>query len=176
MDNFNKCLEEAENDTELNDLKTWLFKENIRVQMEKQELCDLRDRLKEQKRELCLEKESFDRKIDFETKRIQSNEQMIGQKQKILENGFRQLAIDKNEFEKRLRQNERRQQEIGARDLPTECELLFFRGVSDTLALKKRYKDLLKIYHPDNRAGDQIVVCEITKEYEELKERYYDDI
>lgn len=36
--------------------------------------------------------------------------------------------------------------------------------------LKKRYKDLIKIYHPDNVAGDTRTVQEINKEYEKMKQ------
>ena len=32
---------------------------------------------------------------------------------------------------------------------------IFFKGVEDTASLKKRYKALLKIYHPDNMHGDK---------------------
>ena len=37
------------------------------------------------------------------------------------------------------------------------------------LALKKRYKDLIKIYHPDNLDGDTGTIQEINREYERLK-------
>ena len=46
---------------------------------------------------------------------------------------------------------------------------MFFSGVSDKKALKKRYKDLIKIYHPDGDAGDTATVAEINREYEDLK-------
>ena len=49
---------------------------------------------------------------------------------------------------------------------------LFFRGVGNELMLKKRYKDLIKIYHPDNVAGDTRTVQEINKEYEKMKQLF----
>ena len=36
----------------------------------------------------------------------------------------------------------------------------------------KRYKDLLKIYHPDNTHGDNNIVLAINEEYERLL-RFY---
>ena len=48
----------------------------------------------------------------------------------------------------------------------------FFRGVGSELALKKRYKDLLKIYHPDNMCGDTDTVQRINQEFASLKRRY----
>ena len=44
-----------------------------------------------------------------------------------------------------------------------------FAGVNNSLALKKRYRDLLKIFHPDNLCGDSDMVTVITREYERLK-------
>ena len=45
---------------------------------------------------------------------------------------------------------------------------LFFKGVDSSAALKKRYKALLKIYHPDNAGGDKEVLQAISAEYETL--------
>ena len=49
---------------------------------------------------------------------------------------------------------------------------VFFQGVHNPLSLKKRYKDLIKIFHPDNVAGDKDVIQRINKEYERLREKY----
>ncbi len=46
---------------------------------------------------------------------------------------------------------------------------MFFSGVSTEKALKKRYKALIKIYHPDGESGDTATVAEINREYEDLK-------
>lgn len=42
----------------------------------------------------------------------------------------------------------------------------------DTASLKKRYKALLKIYHPDNMHGDKELLQAINTEYERLS-RFY---
>ena len=47
---------------------------------------------------------------------------------------------------------------------------LLFLGVDNLLALKKRYRDLLKIFHPDNLAGDNEAVQIINEEYAMLRE------
>ena len=49
---------------------------------------------------------------------------------------------------------------------------LLFQGVRSQLALKKRYRDLIKMFHPDNIAGDHEMVLLINEVYEELKEEY----
>ena len=45
---------------------------------------------------------------------------------------------------------------------------MFFSGVESRQSLKKRYKDLIKIYHPDNLDGDKNTVQEINSEYHKL--------
>ena len=45
---------------------------------------------------------------------------------------------------------------------------LFFSGVGSKQSLKKRYKDLIKIYHPDNLDGDNNTIQEINREYDQL--------
>jgi hypothetical protein len=50
----------------------------------------------------------------------------------------------------------------------------FFRGVDNELDLRKRYKELLKIFHPDNKCGDTKTLIRIQTEYENLKSRYYE--
>lgn len=48
----------------------------------------------------------------------------------------------------------------------------YFTGVNDMKSLKKRYHDLLKIYHPDNQNGDSTISQQIQKEYEALCKKY----
>ena len=49
---------------------------------------------------------------------------------------------------------------------------IFFKGVTDSDSLKKRYKEITKIYHPDNVNGDEELVKAINQEYE-LQKRYF---
>lgn len=48
----------------------------------------------------------------------------------------------------------------------------YFAGVNDMKSLKKRYRDLLKIYHPDNQNGDSSVSKQIQEEYDVLSRKY----
>ncbi len=47
-------------------------------------------------------------------------------------------------------------------------EIVYFAGVENIAALKRRYHDLLKIYHPDNQNGDVSVSQKIQAEYDYL--------
>lgn len=44
-------------------------------------------------------------------------------------------------------------------------ETIWFKGVHSEEELTKRYKDLLKIYHPDNLTGDTEITKQIQEEY-----------
>lgn len=50
-----------------------------------------------------------------------------------------------------------------------ERHIIYFAGVQDAEALKKRCHDLLKIYHPDNQNGEVGTMQQIQQEYEYLK-------
>lgn len=50
--------------------------------------------------------------------------------------------------------------------------LVYFKGVNSSEGLKKRYRELLKIYHTDNPYGDNEVCQIIQKEYEYLTNKF----
>lgn len=47
----------------------------------------------------------------------------------------------------------------------------FFAGCSTAADVNKRYKSLIKIYHPDNGSGDEDTIKEINIQYEEMKNK-----
>lgn len=44
----------------------------------------------------------------------------------------------------------------------------FFNGCKDTASIKRRYKDLCKVYHPDSGNGSAEIFNKITQEYDRL--------
>ena len=87
----------------------------------------------------------------------------------ILKDGFRKLEDDRRKFEaeKRLFYAQKaRQEEYSNPIMPGKsvAEALF-RNVSNPLALRKRYRDLVKIFHPDNLFGDEELSQQINREY-----------
>ena len=94
---------------------------------------------------------------------------------------YRKLADEKEQFKREKQyhawEEQKREQKKERKAYESESTLtmkpeLFFRGVGNELMLKKRYKDLIKIYHPDNVAGDTRTVQEINKEYEKMKQLF----
>jgi len=131
--------------------KEWLYKENKR-------LHELSVELEKEKLSLQRERESLEaEKKNFEQQKM------------VLESGFRTLAADKKafmddlkkEWQKRARKSYEENQAPG-----------FFAGITTKNGLKKRYKQLMKIYHPDNTNGDSFTVACINREYQNLMDQY----
>lgn len=143
--------------------KEWLFEENIR-------LNKLSHELEEQKKILKLEQE-----------KLVGEKKVFEQQKKVLETGFQKLAADKEMFQAAIKkQKEKERQERYERQKAERGPALprgfygpgFFGGVTGYSSLKKRYKELMKIFHPDNKNGDSFTVACINKEYEILKEKF----
>ncbi|MBE5881675.1 MAG: hypothetical protein E7289_05170 [Lachnospiraceae bacterium] len=178
-------------------LKNWLFKENMRLEDLREELSRASKMLREQadivkqdelrleneKKRFQSEKEEFKTqmhdwtsKIKEERKKLEEEQSFFDKKFKVLEMGFKQLDADRRTFEAKKRAFEYRKYEQEnadsfqpLEDFTASEETFFFRGVTHPLALKKRYKDLIKIYHPDNLGGDKTMLQKINKEYDLLK-------
>lgn len=133
--------------------KEWLFQENVR-------LTKLSQELEEQKKILKLEKE-----------KLSGEKEVFKQQKKVLEIGFQKLAADKEMFQAEMKKYKEEQKQSVV--LPASFRGPgFFGGVTGYSSLKKRYKELMKVFHPDNKNGDAFTVACINKEYDILKEKY----
>lgn len=136
-------------------------------------LSEERRELDEQKRILDREKKEFFKRVEIEDRRLERERNLFEMKFRILEEELVKLAAEREEIEKKKAfydmvddfhaktYYQLPEQQVGE---------LLFRGVVSQQSLKKRYKDLIKIYHPDNIDGDNSMVLEITKEYDHLKQ------
>lgn len=149
--------------------KKWLFKENIRLQELSRNLEDERKLIeiqmgmlqRQQSRNMLLKKQ------------LEGQKNLFDQKWSILEKETRQLAIDKEKFEReKLMYRDKVYREARRSMSNAENVKIFFKGVDDSDSLKKRYKALLKIFHPDNTHGDKELLQAINTEYERLS-RFY---
>ena len=156
---------------ELKKMKLWLFTENVRVATEKKNMEDMRERFIEERTQFQEEMKTLNQAILQSRKRLKQEEQFFTAKMQILQNGFAELEMDRKELEREKKAFEAEKALEASR--PKQQNFLddadvLFAGVNSPMALKKRYRDLLKIYHPDNVAGDSSVVLVINQEYERL--------
>lgn len=156
---------------ELKELKTFLFKENIRINDKLRELAETEKRFHAEKAQFKKETSVLMRKIALEQKLLKSENKFFEQKMEVLKNAYRQLDMDRRKLEKeRARfKLERELSKNESRQEPDDIAAVLFRGANNPLALRKRYKDLLKIFHPDNQYGDGKLVQLINREYERRK-------
>ena len=145
----------TESTEELKEAKLWLFQENMRLQQERTELEQAKDKFLEERVTLRDELDALNRRTVMERKRLKEESLFFEKKMAILQDGFRQLEEDRKKLEKerRLLREEavspKASDEDGTENTLTVVQLLF-RGVNNPLALRKRYRDLIKIFHPDN--------------------------
>ena len=136
-------------------------------------LTEERKALEEEKRAFDLEKKDFFRRVEIEDRRLEQQKSLFEMKFQILEEEWIKLSAEREEIEKKKAFYDRVEefhQRSYARLPDQQVGELFFRGVANQQSLKKRYKDLIKIYHPDNVGGDNSLVIEINKEYDHLSQ------
>lgn len=167
------------NSEELLDIKKWYFYENIRLIEEKQRLENVKQELEGEKKKFENEVNVVKRQIELKEHHLKWEKELFEKKWNILQSEVKRLARDadrireeklklereKKEY-KKIRNNSHTQVFLG--DLTD----VFFQGVTNKEALKKRYKDLNKIYHPDNMGGDTRIIQEINKSYNIRKKSY----
>lgn len=171
---FEAKLVSGEQD-ELDELKAWLFEENIRLEVERKELKHLEDKFLSEKTSFQKERDEINRRLVVEKQRLKQDELFFEKKMEILKNGFAQLEAERRKLEHQkieLEAERNAHQSTVRQDRGMEIAEMLFQGVNSHLALKKRYRDLIKMFHPDNIAGDHEMVLVINRIYEELKQDY----
>lgn len=152
------------------ELKHWLFLENVRLQQERQELAEERQKLEKEREGFERERKSYQSALNIQEKNLMHQKELFEKQWQIMENELRRMAKDKAAIE-RERENVKKLQ-AQARSTVYTGDTRFFAGVSGQAGLKKRYRELLKIYHPDNECGDDATVLLINQEYRVLKKKY----
>lgn len=173
MDNFEETLVHG-SEEDIQELKSWLFRENIRLVTATKELEHMREQFLKEKVQFQEEMKLLNHKISGERQRLKEDNLFFEKKMEILKNGYSQLDIDRRRLDKewaKLTAERELLSEHATYDVGLDVSV-FFRGVRNPLALKKRYKDLIKIFHPDNVAGDKEIIQRINREYENLKGEY----
>ena len=192
MDNFISILRDANSPEELEELKIKLFRENVRIKTDKADLEDMRvkiqaenDELSEKMRlladkeaEIEIAKLKFDkevaetnRKLEEEKKKLENDLMFLNKKQMVLESGFKQLDVDRQRLYKEKEEFKNFKERTPIKRTVPSLEYrqgIFFKGVTSETGLKKRYKDLIKVFHPDNFNGDNDTLQNINREYETL--------
>lgn len=162
---------ETANMDELNQLRKWLFAEMLRLDNMRKSLEDEQELIQAQKGIL----KSQQRKNTIYKAQLDSQKALFEKQWALMEEELRKISIEKEQLERQKAiYRDEAYREVRKSLQIEELGSIFFKGVTDGPALKKRYKELLKIYHPDNADGDSVTVLAINKEYERLKRVYFE--
>ena len=91
MENFEEVLVHGSQD-ELQELKSWLFRENIRLVTASKELEEMQEQFLKEKVQFQEEMKLLNHRIAGERQRLKEDNQFFEKKMEILKNGFSQLA------------------------------------------------------------------------------------
>lgn len=159
----------AESVEELKDAKLWLFREYIRLQNEQKALEEAQEKVLKDRNRYRKETEELGRRMNLERKRLKEDSAFFDKKMSILMDGFRKLEDDRRRLERDkrawVREKADMQQQADYAYKESGGVSLLFRNVNNPLTVRKRYRDLVKIFHPDNLLGDAELMQLINKEY-----------
>ncbi len=155
---------------ELRELRCWMFRESVRLTARENAIDEKIERFEAERKQFREEMISVNHQLEHDKRQFRLDSELFEKRLGILKSGFDKLAEDKKRFEQDKIKFEA-EKEMAARARLETCAFLF-RGVSDQGTLHKRYKDLIKIFHPDNAGGDHEIIQMINDEYAELTMEY----
>lgn len=181
----------ADTEEEIKKLKVFLFQENMRLAQERRNLEDehsrlvkLQDDFMKDRVRLRDELDELNRRTLNERKRLKEENLFFDKKMDILTEGFRSLEADRRKFEAEKKAFFEKQHSAAKdnnksasldnaskEELNKTAEILFRNIGTNPLGLKKRYKDLIKIFHPDNLFGDHELCSALNKEYQKMRDK-----
>ena len=142
---------------------TWLLQDTLNLEREKEELYKAQNQLKKEQKELECAMKGYLLEKKMSEEWLRSQQIIFDEKWRILEAEIMNLANEKT------RLFDKQNSKIASHTIDAKATN-FFRGITNILALKKRYKDLIKIYHPDNQGGDTVTIQEINTQYRKLQQ------
>ena len=155
---------------DLNDLRSWLFRESVRLTARENAIDEKVERFEIERKQFREEMISLNHQLEHDRRQFRLDSELFEKRLGILKSGFDKLAEDKKRLEQdRIKFEAEKEMAARAR---LETGAFLFRGVNDQGALHKRYKDLIKIFHPDNAGGDHEIIQIINDEYAELTMEY----
>ena len=145
---------DAMSQEELLKLKRFLFEERIRILQEQDKQREVYDKFIKERLTFQEEMKALNRKVLSERKRLKDESAFFDKKLQILQNGFLQLDMDRKKLEREKKMFEEEKKSTSYTSNSSAGYYKgpvpdFFKGVNNILGVKKRYRDLLKIFHPD---------------------------
>lgn len=154
---------------ELKALRHFLFEERIALINERKAQEEFYEKFMQERMSFREEMKQLNSKVLNERKRLKDEQAFFDKKLMILQTGFANLEMDRKAFQKEKAEYERTVKHTKSVVFDNSA---LFAGVTSYLGLRKRYKELLRIFHPDNLDGDNNMSLAIKEEYDRLKDRF----
>ncbi len=147
----------GEDEDALKELKHFLFKETVRIENEKKALKEDREKLIRERAQFRKEIDLLNHKMVLEHKRLKDETLFFDKKMEILQDGFKHLEEEKEALRKEKYRFKTEQDiwksGVVRNEKPDDVIAVLFKGVSNPITLRKRYKELLKISTRTTYAG-----------------------
>lgn len=157
--------------------KRWMFMENVRLDHEREALEEERARLTKEKKEFERLKNAKESELAIKEKQLMRQKDLFDKQWGVVEKELYRIANDKERISREKAYIEREKTALRIEQNKANKNFVvkngaFFVGVNNEASLKKRYRDLMKIYHPDSGNGDEATLLYINKEYDNLKRHF----
>ena len=156
--------------------KRWMFMENVRLVHERQEIDVEKERLEREKRDFMRLRRRKENELATKEKHLARQKDLFDKQWGVVEKELHRIAKDRDRISKERAYIEREKEilriEQSKSSNYTVSNGAFFVGVNSEASLKRRYRELIKIYHPDSGNGDEATLLYINKEYENVKRRF----
>lgn len=154
-------------------VSNWRFQKTVGTRFNELKIPDEREELRRQWQLLEYERQEFLKVKAFEEQRLAREKHIFNMEWQMLEEGWRKLASERESIgTKRPSHGSTKDGEASEHLVLSDVKVsVLFSGVKNLRSLRKRYKDLIKIFHPDNMSGDTGVIQRINEEYELLKRK-----
>ncbi len=156
----------------------WCFSQAVELEHTRSVLEEQKKLLEKEREKLRWDREEFEQMKESKKKLLDTEAHIFQMKLDVLKKEYQKLAQEKQYVERQRKEygagsgSNAGSSSSGKNAGNVRFGTIFFNGVFDEASLKKRYKDLMKIYHPDNAAGDTTVLQEINMEYDVMKKNY----
>jgi hypothetical protein len=114
--------------------------------------------------------DGYDRGFDRGYRRaVRENRRMDHERRKELEyDEYDEEEDDDEDYDEGYEEDTRREEKIPAGNRKQIPEISFFRDCRDEASIRRRYRELCKVYHPDSGNGSTEIFEAVNREYNEL--------
>ncbi len=152
-------------------IKQHFFKESINLENMRLEIEEERRKLEREKREFESIMDAKESMYQLSRNQLLRERKSFDQQLSVLKVELRKLANEKDQLRKDKAAFESVKNKFSyfSTSDSKAIQSIFFKGLTNPDKIRQRYKDLTKIFHPDNMNGDDEMMKMINLEYDNIK-------